>query len=206
MGAGATFCGHGLAMKPLTYIIGLGIIAMLISVSTLAFGAHAARMKGLSAISQELSSRIATPDMPIDLTDFMPGEGLETLAGSWLPQGAEHSFQNGEPNAVNMVLIRLTFFRFAQNLAKSCESAQFPLNDNFYDTLEALCAWPSAEARNDKIMQDFWLSLMGYNAVESEYVAWRDFILRDFGGKSARESIEAMTLSLMLNPYFLLQH
>lgn len=206
MGAGATFCGYGVAMKPLAHMISLGIMTVLISISALISGAHAARMKGLSAISQELSSRIATPDMPIDLADFMPGEGLETLAGAWLPQGTEFSFQNGEPNAVNMVLIRLTFFRFAQSLAKSCESAQFPLNDNFYDTLEALCAWPSPEARNDKIMQDFWLYLMGYNAGEAEYVAWRDFIRRDYGGKPARESIEAMTLSLMLNPYFLLQH
>lgn len=193
-------------MKPLPQTIKLGIITALISFSALTSGAQAARMKGLSVISQELSSRIATPDMPIDLTDFMPGEGLETLAGSWLPQGTEYSFQNGDPNAVNMVLIRLTFFRFAQSLAKSCETAHFPLNDNFYDTLEALCAWPSPEAQKDGVMQDFWLYLMGYDAAETEYTAWRDFIRRDYGGKPARESIEAMTLSLMLNPYFLLQH
>jgi hypothetical protein len=55
-------------------------------------------------------------------------------------------------------------------------------------------------------MQDFWLYLLGYSAAAPEYVAWRDFILREYDGKPARETIEAMTLSLMLNPYFLMQH
>jgi hypothetical protein len=191
-------------MKTSSRIACAGIAAALCF--ALATGAQAARMKGLSVISQELSSRIATPEMPIDLTDFMPGEGLETLTGTWQPQGSEHSFQNGEPNAVNMVLMRLTFSRFAQSLSRSCESAQYPLNDYFYDSLEALCAWPSEEARSDDVMQDFWLYLMGYNAAESEYTEWRDFIRREYGDKPASEAIEAMTLSLMLNPYFLIQH
>jgi hypothetical protein len=186
---------------------GIQTVLVLLTISTaLVSHVQAARIKGLSAISQELSARIAAPDDPIDLTDFMPGEGLETLTGTWQPQGSEHSFQNGEPNAVNMVLIRVTFSRFAQNLAGSCQSAHFALNDDFYDALEALCAWPSPEARSEEVMQDFWLYLMGYNAAEPEYVAWRDFILREYGSRPARESIEAMTLSLMLNPYFLLQH
>lgn len=185
----------------------LRTILVLLTVST-AFPSHAlaARIKGLSAISQELSARIAVPEDPIDLSDFMPGEGLETLTGTWQPQGSEHTFQNGEPNAVNMVLIRLAFSRFAQNLAGSCQTAYFSLNDDFYDALEALCAWPSADARSDEVLQDFWLYLMGYSAAESEYIAWRGFILREYGGKPARETIEAMTLSLMLNPYFLMQH
>lgn len=185
----------------------LRTILVLLTVSTaLASHADAARIKGLTAISQELSARIAVPEDPIDLRDFIPGEGLETLTGTWQPQGSEHSFQNGEPNAVNMVLIRLTFSRFAQNLAGSCQTAYFSLNDDFYDALEALCAWPAPEARSEEIIQDFWLYLMGYSAAKSEYIAWRDFILREYADKPARETIEAMTLSLMLNPYFLMQH
>ena len=45
--------------------------------------AAGAPMKGLSTLSQELSSRIATPDRLINLSNFMPGEGLEALAGTW---------------------------------------------------------------------------------------------------------------------------
>ncbi len=163
------------------------------------------RLKGLNMLSQELSSRIASPDDPIELSAYMPGEGLEALAGTWAPRGSEHSFQNGEPNAVNLVLMRLVFSHFARRLAQSCSSAQLPLNDHFYDILEALCEWPSEDAMSDDVMQSFWLSLMGYSAEESEYEVWREFIREAYAGKDARETIEAMTLSLMLNPYFLIQ-
>lgn len=165
-----------------------------------------ARLKGLSAISQELSARISLKDDPIDLTSFMPGEGLQSLTGAWLPKGAGNSFQNGEPNAVNMALLRLVFSRFANSLARSCDSAEYSFNDRFYDTLEALCAWPSEDAQSEEVMLDFWLFLMGYNAEQSEYLAWREFIRTSYGDKSPGESIEAMTLALMLNPYFLLQN
>jgi hypothetical protein len=169
-------------------------------------GAESARLKGLSVLSQELSARIAPEDAPFDLLTFMPGEGLEALAGTWQPMGSGHSFENGEPNAVNMALIRLTFSRFAQSLAQSCSSSQISLNDQFYDTLEALCTWPSPDAQSDEVMLDFWLLLMGYNAEESEFEAWRDFIRGTYGQKPAGETIEAMTLALMLNPYFLLSN
>lgn len=195
------------AMNPFRFTIfpALAILGMVISSADTA-PATPARMKGLSALSQELSARIATPDAPIDLSLFMPGEGLEALAGTWQPLGSEHSFQNGEPNAVNMVLIRLAFDGFAKGLSASCDTAQFPLNEAFYDTLEAMCGWPSSDAQSDEVMQDFWIYLMGYNAGPAEYKAWRDFIRTNYDGKGPRESIEAMTLALMLNPYFLLQH
>jgi hypothetical protein len=168
-------------------------------------GAAGARLKGLSALSKELSARIAPEDGPIELDRYMPADGLDDLVGTWSGFGTEHKFQNGIPNAVNMVLMRLTFSGFAQSLAKSCASPQLLLNERFYDTLETLCTWPSQEAKSDAVLTDFWLALAGYNAPQEEYQIWRDFIVGTYGEKKAPEAIEAMTLALMMNPYVLLE-
>ena len=167
-------------------------------------GATGARLKGLSALSKELSARIAPEDGPIELDRFMPADGLDDLVGTWSAFGTEHKFQNGMPNAVNMVLMRLTFSGFAQSLAKSCASPQLLLNERFYDTLETLCTWPSAEAKSDTVMTTFWLAMAGYNAPQEEYQIWREFVLATYGSKKAPEAIEAMTLALLMNPYVLL--
>ena len=168
-------------------------------------GAADARLKGLSALSKELSARIAPEDGPIELDRFMPSDGLDDLVGTWSAFGTEHKFQNGMPNAVNMVLMRLTFSGFAQSLAKSCASPHLLLNEHFYDTLEALCTWPSQEAKSDTVLTAFWLAMAGYNAPEEEYRIWRDFIRATYGEKKAPEAIEAMTLALLMNPYVLLE-
>lgn len=167
--------------------------------------AAGARLKGLSALSKELSARIAPEDGPIELDRFMPADGLDDLVGTWSAFGTEHKFQNGMPNAVNMVLMRLTFSGFAQSLAKSCASPQLLLNDRFFDTLEILCTWPSQDAKSDAVLTAFWLSLAGYNAPQEEYQIWREFIIATYGEKKAPEAIEAMTLALLMNPYVLLE-
>ena len=45
---------------------------------------------------------------------------------------------------------------------------------------------------------------MGYNAPETEYVAWRDYVLASYKDQPAAETVAAMTLAITMNPYFLL--
>jgi hypothetical protein len=164
-----------------------------------------AQFKGINTLSKELSARIAVRESPIELDRFMPADGLDDLTGTWAAFGVEHAFQNGQPNAVNMVLLRLALSRFAKALAATCKSPQFILNETFIETLEALCTWPSAEAKTETVMQGFWLAMMGYNAPRPEYQVWREFVLRTYEGKKAKDALEGMTLAIVLNPYFLLQ-
>ena len=164
-----------------------------------------AQFKGINTLSKELSARIAVAEAPIELDRFMPADGLDDLTGTWAAFGVEHAFQNGQPNAVNMVLLRLALSRFAKSLAGSCASPQLILNETFIATLEAVCAWPAKNAKSETVLQGFWLAMMGYNAPRSEYQVWRDFVLRTYEGKPAQDAIEGMTLAIMLNPYFLLQ-
>jgi hypothetical protein len=54
------------------------------------------------------------------------------------------------------------------------------------------------------VLQEFWFSVMGYNAPQSEYAAWREFFLTSYASRPAAETIDAMTLAITMNPYFLL--
>jgi hypothetical protein len=177
----------------------------------LALAAGAARaevlssqFKGIAAASRELSSRIAPKDAPIELARFLPAEGLDALLGSWANFGSEHSFRNGVPNSLNIVIWHATLSRFAAAIGDSCAAPRLALHPKFQATLRKVCAWPAEEARNEATLEEFWLALMGHGAPEAEYAAWRDFFRAAYAGKPAAETVAAMTLAITMNPHFLL--
>jgi hypothetical protein len=166
--------------------------------------AQNAQFKGLTVLSQGLSTRIAPPSRPFDLDEFTVSDGLDDLLGAWSGFGAEHTFQNGKPNAINVVLLRLTLGGFAKSLAANCTVPRLPLNARFAATLKKVCTWPAPEAASDAVLTGFWLGVMGYDAPRSEYIAWRDFFRARYADKPGPETVEAMTFAIMMNPYFLL--
>jgi len=166
--------------------------------------AEASQFKGLAAASRELSNRIAPKNAPLELGRFLPGEELGELLGTWSGFGAEHAFRNGAPNSLNMVIWHATLSRFAKELGDSCAAPRLALHARFKATLGKICAWPAAAAKAEPVLQEFWLSLMGYNAPEAEYAAWRDFFLASYARRPAAETVAAMTLAITMNPYFLL--
>lgn len=166
--------------------------------------AQTAQYKGLAAVSKELSARLAPPGWTLDLDDFAPAEDLEDLLGTWASFGSEHAFRNGVPNALTLAIWHMTFAAFAQTMGASCAAPQLVFHQRFLETLRAVCAWPADSAKSEATMSAFWLAVMGYNAPESEYRAWRDFFLASYGDRPADETIAAMTLSVTMNPHFLL--
>jgi hypothetical protein len=169
-------------------------------------GAQNSQLKGLSAISRELSTRLATPGEPIDLGQLLPAGDFAGLLGTWNRFGDEHTFQNGSPNSVNMTIWILIVSKFARELADSCETPRYAFHARFLLTLKTLCKWPAAEARAPGVMKEFWLGLMGYSASDVEYDAWENFFLvSSYRERPARDALEAMTLAIMTNPSFLLR-
>jgi hypothetical protein len=166
--------------------------------------AQTSRFKGWASISKELSTRIAPKGETLDLDRFLPAEAMEDLLGSWSTFGSEHSFQNGLPNSINIAIWHATLSNFAKSIGASCSKPQFEFHPKFAGILQKLCTWPAAGAKSDALLMDYWLSIMGYNAPETEYVAWRDYILASYQGKPAAETVTAMTLAITMNPYFLL--
>ena len=166
--------------------------------------AQTSEFKSLVTVAQELSSRMAPKDEPLDLEQFVPADGMEDLLGTWGTFGAERSFQNGVPNAVNAMIWYVTLSRFAVSIGSSCAEPQHAFHPRFAATLNKLCSWPSAEAGSEAVLSEFWWSIMGHSAPEREYAAWRDFFRATYAGKPASETVAAMTLAITMNPYFLL--
>jgi hypothetical protein len=197
----ATSIANRPRMATLTLLVGLlGAIAL-----PCAAHAQSSQFKGWPAVAHELSTRLAPPGQELALDQFIPAEGLNELLGTWDSFGGEHNFTNGSPNAVNMVIWRVVLSGFARGVAESCETPRLAFQTRFLGTLKRLCGWPNPDAKSEGVMQDFWFGVMGYNAPETEYRAWRDFFLTSsYRDSSARETIDAMTLAITMNPYFLL--
>jgi hypothetical protein len=182
----------------------LWILALSLGLGAPAAQAQTSQFKGWIAVSRELSTRLAPPGVSLDLYQFIPADDLDDLLGTWYRFGDEHTFQNGAPNSVSMVIWRIVLSGLAKSLADSCVSPRYPFNQRFASTLQALCTWPAPAAKTDAVMLDFWLSVMGYDAPQTEFTAWRDFVRQSYGDRPAAETIEAMTLAISMNPYFLL--
>ena len=166
--------------------------------------AQSSQFKGWAAISKELSTRIAPKGRPLDLDVFLPSESMDDLLGTWTTFGTEHHFRNGVPNALSMTIWHVALSGFAKAVGQSCTTPRLAFHPRFIATLHKLCAWPAAESRDERVLLDFWTSVMGYNAREDEYVAWRDFFLREYATQPAAETVAAMTFAITMNPSFLL--
>ncbi len=178
------------------------IVAVLASQNSLA---QHSQYRGFAAVMKELSVRLAKPGQVIDLYEYVPAEGLETLLGTWYTFGSEHEFRNGSPNSVNVLIWYVTLNDLSAVFGNSCASPKLDFNPEFLGVLNKICDWPKDKAAVEDVMLAYWFSIMGYNAPESEYIQWRDFFLKSsYRTKTAKETVTAMTLAMTMNPYFLL--
>ena len=166
--------------------------------------AQSAQFKGWAAVSRELSIRLAPQDHPFDLDEFLPSKSMDELLGTWTTFGTEHRFRNGTPNALNMTIWHAALAGFAKAVGQSCTSPRLVFHERFLATLHKLCAWPAPEAKDEAVLFAFWTSVMGYNAGEREYAAWRDFFLSEYANQPGTETVAAMTFAITMNPSFLL--
>jgi len=166
--------------------------------------AQSSQFKGWAAVSRELSIRLAPQGHPFDLDEFLPSGSMDELLGTWTTFGTEHRFRNGTPNALNMTIWHAALAGFAKAVGQSCTSPRLMFHERFLTTLRTLCAWPAPAAKEEGVLLAFWTSVMGYNAGEQEYAAWRDFFLREYANQPATETVAAMTFAITMHPSFLL--
>src|SRR5262249_38917918 len=98
---------------------------------------------------------------------------------------------------------RVALSGFAKSVAGSCGQPRLTFNDRFLRTLRALCRWPAMEAKTDAVLQEFWFSVMGYNAPQSEYAAWREVFLAPYARRPASETTDAVTFAITITPFSL---
>ncbi len=162
------------------------------------------QFRGWVAVWNDLSVRIAPRNAPIDAKRFLPSDEMDELLGTWSTFGVEHTYRNGVPNSLNMLIWQVALSGFADSMAQSCTTPQLSLHEAFISTLRKLCTWPAETAASEDVLQAFWLAIMGYDATPEDFAAWRDFFRRGYADRPAAETIKAMTLAITLHPSFLL--
>ena len=121
-------------------------------------------------------------------------------------QSGNDSFNNGKPNSVNLLLYQVVLNSLAEEIQANCTSTTgLQFNANFRNALNTICQWPSPSAQTEEAMEAYWIALMGYDAPEEEFTAWRDFFMTSsYANQPASVAVSALTFALMYNPNFLL--
>lgn len=177
--------------------------------------------KGYNAINADLNQRVfKNVDIIIFLQPSAPLQEigpLSSLLGSFSGQGSGNKFTNGTPNATNMLLWNLLMTNLAKHIGEQCDHVRnkttayiggqaIELQPIFKNILSFLC--PMGKETNAPILdlsQTFWLQVMGYQASYDEYQAWLQYVSDNKEGLSGKDRVEAMMLSLLMNPYYLLE-
>lgn len=166
--------------------------------------AQSSQYVGFRAIEKKLSGRIAGPGWNFQFVDYLRSSGLVELLGSYGAEGG--AMKNAKPNAVNTLLYYEAFWSLGRQISESCAGGGMDFSVPFKKALAQICKWPKADAQTESSLKNFWIALMGYDAPDSEYFAWRDFFTGpSFATARAEAAIPPMVASLLLNPHFLLQ-
>lgn len=171
------------------------------------------RFKGRFVIEQEIRERLTNSnDFSFDryLTGMDANDAftLLQLIGGFSVTVGQSTFQNGQPNAINMLLWNLVLHGLGEEVGRSCLMSvpQNLWNAQFRQALDAICLWPEASAKELVVMHDFWSALTAYDAPEQEFSAWREFFLQSsYATRPGPEAVSAMVLTALLNPNFLLK-
>lgn len=173
--------------------------------------------KGYQDINKILKVRAFVPGAdPFELYRYLGAAGvsLSALLGQWNGFGVQSSFLNGKPNTINLILWHLALSGFAQDLARVCPDAtEKPtfktdsLNPLLLKSLQTLCSWPDASAKNADNLMALWMSLMGFDAPYEEFLAWQEFLHSpEMGQTPAAQALPDAITAIFLNPHFLLKN
>ncbi|HEX4923203.1 MAG TPA: hypothetical protein VFV50_03925 [Bdellovibrionales bacterium] len=165
---------------------------------------------GYDVINRNLRARLFKTGSEFSFGKYIGSEQLGVILGQYVGDGNEMNFVNGNPNATNMALWHVGLMALAKDLARLCSSGSTiqaeALNPKFAAAFAAVCDWPAASARSDSSLLAFWVSVMSYDAPESEYTAWKDYFqAQEFSNAGGEKIIEGLLATIFLNPYFLLR-
>ncbi len=141
-------------------------------------------------------------------SSFSPG--LPGLMGYYSGDIDKGQMTNGDPNAISFLVHYLIFNEVSLVLADDCGRVDDPLlKDNYHEafleTFTDVCETPIAEKLSEDQYFDFWGHFFGFMAPMQEFEAWVEKHEASQYQDEA-ERIHAMTLTLLLNPYFILEN
>jgi hypothetical protein len=182
---------------------------------TLSAQAQAPAYKGYAAVETTLQERMLTEGTHFSFLErYLQTSGalslspLLDLLGTHSGEQGNNEFRNGDPNAVNMLVWQMMLQLVAQDVASNCRSdgSLLLLNPYFQAALDPLCHWPAAEAKTDANLRGFWTAVMGYDAPESEFLAWEKFAqTSSVASQPAGQALPVLFFLIAYNPFFLLR-
>ncbi|MGZ3652126.1 MAG: hypothetical protein ACXVB9_19835 [Bdellovibrionota bacterium] len=169
--------------------------------------------KGYEAVAEILTERLLADGSEFSFHKYLksPGDKVDTssllnLLGSYDKTSGTNQFRNGDPNSVSMLLWQLLLQLTGKDVADRCRGQGIRVNPIFQAALDPICKWPSPEAQSDSSLRGFWTSVMGYDAPEEEFLAWKQFALSSsFANRPASEAVPAFFFLITINPHFLLR-
>ncbi len=180
-------------------------------------------LRGYAKINQIIHERIAEENgfelsQYLDKNEVVPSDGdLLTLLGTYHGPDTNSTYQNGDPNSINMLLWYIVLDEFAFGIAVTCYSINshqfgdptYPLilKTDFLAALKPLCQWPAASAQTDDVLYGFWSALVGFDAPPEEFQSWKQYFQTETSYQTAPMTsvIAEMVLAALYNPYFLLE-
>lgn len=180
----------------------------------LAGTAEAGTYRGLVAVEKVLAERLLDGDLAFSFTPYFAKNASERAAagnlfflmGQYASRGG-NEFRNGTPNSISMLLWQMALRFTADETKHYCAGDRsLPFHPYFRATLDGVCRWPAREAKSEETLRGFWLAVMGADAPEEEYLAWREFALSSsVAEKPALEAVPELFFAIVYNPYFLLR-
>jgi hypothetical protein len=173
--------------------------------------AQDARFKGYLDVNQTLCRRLFEPGSKFELGQYL-GEGysdrapnLLDLLGTYKGDDLASKFKNGTPNSANMLLWHFLLASFSRDVSRQCGPAKtMALRPSFSAAVQKACTWPAPAARSDETLENLWTLVMAYDAPQSEFLAWKEFV-QTAAFDSREDAVFAMLLTITYNPHFLLR-
>ena len=186
------------------------IVSLALLFSTPAFSATSSEFRGYFSVNQILRERLFLPGTEFELGRYV-AQSYSTLGGSLLDllgtyKSSGGKFNNGIPNALNMLLWHVLLSGLSADVGKICtREPTLDFTPTFVNSVLPLCNWPNGIARGEAVLLNFWLTVMSYDAPLTEYGEWKAFLADPEASFQGAEAVEWITLSVLNNRYLLLK-
>lgn len=172
--------------------------------------------KGHRKLSKEISLKMFSGMPSFNIMNYLGNDNsLQRFLGHYGTNGTgEITFENGNPNSINLTLYYLGLNSLAKDLGKECNSKNnsikvknenYSFNTWFLKRLNLICRWPEDKEKVMDSMKSLWIEF--HNPQKSELIQFEK--IESYFDKNinlkANEAVKNFFLLLFIHPNFLLE-
>ena len=176
-------------------------------------GREVGGFKGLTTVEAILKGRLFKDPNYFTMAGILDQSnmagGLSDLLGAYNAANPKSKLENASPNAVNVLLWKILMTEVAKSLATFSCFSDTQLEMHFAEAAKHFCTEDIAASERSILLQRLWLAIMRYDAPRAEMDQWIDEIQKDdsiINNADRHFRLKNLYLSILMNPYFLLEH